>query len=103
MSKYITTDFFKIHSRITVDDEAYLQQCLDAAEDTLRCDLQIETLSFLAENGKLPASLTQALLMLAGTNYENREAEAPVQMYADPHYRHLIQPYIRYKGCAQDF
>lgn len=96
MSKYITTDFFRAHSRITADNEEYLQQCIDAAEDTLRCDLQRDSLEELEKDGNLPASLIQAVLMLAGTNYENRETEAPVQMSADPHYWHLIKSYIKY-------
>ena len=98
MSKYITTEFFKHHSRINADDDEYLDQCLDAAEDTLRQDLQVDGLTEVANSdGTLPASLRQGVLMLAGANYENRESESPVQMHADPHYWHLINRYIKYK------
>lgn len=99
MSSYVTIDFFKKHSRINSDDDEYLEQCIDAAEDTLRQDLQVDDLKdVLKDDGTLPAALKQGLLMLAGANYENREAESPVQLHADPHYWHLINRYIKYKS-----
>lgn len=103
MPKYVTVDFFRQHSRIdTEGEDEYLAQCIDAAEDTVARDLQVADLSALADSGgKIPASIKQAVLMLAGTNFENRENEAPVQMHADPHYWHLVRPYIQYKGAEE--
>lgn len=99
MPKYVTIDFFKTHSRIdATGEEEYLGQCIDAAEDTLARDLQVDDLKKLERaDGTFPPALKQAILMLAGTSYENRETEGPAQMHADPHYWHLIRTYIKYR------
>lgn len=99
MPTYVTIDFFRQHSRLdTTGEDEYLSQCIDAAEATLARDLQVDDLSTVCDgDGTLPAGLKQAVLMLAGTSYENRESEVPVQMRPDPHYWHLIRSYIHYK------
>lgn len=51
-----------------------------------------------AERGALPARLRQALLMLAGTMYENRESLSPVQLHGNPYFASIVNLAKKYKG-----
>ncbi len=100
MSKYITTSFFREHSRINSDDasEEYLEHTISAAEGLLARDLQRDSLEEVEQDGELPEPLKRAILMLAGAMYENRESESPVDLKPDPLYWHLIVSWIKYRG-----
>ncbi len=109
MSEYVTIDLLKEHSRIDYADcsDKYLEQLIDSAEDTLARHLQVTDLATgkapdgtaMVKDGKLNPALVQAVLMLAGSEYENRESENPVQLYMNPHFAMLTERWINYKGA----
>ena len=77
------------------DDDAYLQHLLDAAEQYV-CEATNRTSEELAElgGGKLPVTLQQAVLLIAGHWYNQREAVSGVQMAEVPYtLQALIKPY----------
>lgn len=77
------------------DDDAYLQHLLDAAEQYV-CKATNRTGEELAKlgGGKLPVTLQQAVLLIAGHWYNQREAVSGVQMAEVPYtLQALIKPY----------
>lgn len=77
------------------DDDAYLQHLLDAAEQYV-CEATNRTSEELAKlgGGKLPVTLQQAVLLIAGHWYNQREAVSGVQMAEVPYtLQALIKPY----------
>ena len=76
------------------EDDAYLAHSLDAAE-TYVCSATNRTSAELVQgDGKLPATLQQAVLMIAGHWYNQREAVSGVQMAEVPYtLQALIKPY----------
>lgn len=109
MSQYVNTDLLKEHSKIDYADcsDEYLEQLIDSAESVLCRRLQVSDLATgkapdgtpMVKEGRLDPSLVQALLMLAGTSYENRESENPIQLYMNPHFAMLIERWVNYKGA----
>ena len=77
------------------DDDQYLQHLLDAAEQyvskaTNRTSDELLELG----NGKLPAMILHAILLIAGHWYNQREAVSGVQMAEVPYtLQALIKPY----------
>lgn len=74
---------FKQHVRADdfADDDEYLQQCLDAAEDmvvraTHRTADELKAMN-TADATRLPAPITQAVLLVGGSLYDHREDDAP--------------------------
>lgn len=100
--RYITVDQAIHFSRLRYSsdlDREELGQMICAAEQTLAHDLQVGDLSEVAdEAGALPADLRQALLILTGDNYRERESLSAVQLYKSPHYWHLIHAHVNYLG-----
>lgn len=77
------------------DDDQYLQHLLDAAEQYV-CEATNRTKEELAElgGGELPVTLQQAVLLIAGHWYNQREAVSGVQMAEVPYtLQALIKPY----------
>lgn len=73
---------FKQHVRADdfADDDAYLQQCLDAAEQQVvnaTNRTMAELLAMGPDGQTLPAPLTQAVLLVGGSLYDHRENDAP--------------------------
>ena len=57
------------------DDDRYLCDLESVAEDAVRADLNLDSLEEIEdETGMLPASVIQAMLLLVGTLYANRES-----------------------------
>lgn len=94
-------DFALFKAHVCADDlsadDALLAEYLAAAtakvvQDTCRTEAEL-----LAEgDGKLPAPLKQAVLLLGGHWYNQREAVAGVQMHSVPlAYDALVRPYRR--------
>ena len=80
-------------------DKEEIAQFIDAAEQTLAADLQVDDLKELeTAPGALPADLRQALLILTGDNYRERESLSAAQLYKSPHYWHLIYAHVNYEG-----
>ena len=72
---YVTKELTKQHLQIDgdyTDDDEYLVLLIQAAEDAVSRHLDIP-LNHLIQNGVLPASIVQAILLLIGNFYANRE------------------------------
>jgi uncharacterized phage protein (predicted DNA packaging) len=79
------------------DDDQYLAHLLEAAEQYV-CKATNRTSAELVEmgDGELPIMLKQAVLMIAGHWYNQREAVSGVQMAEVPYtLQALIKPYRR--------
>ena len=78
------------------NDDSYLSHLLDAAEQYV-CDATNRTAEELVRLGggaKLPVTLQQAVLLIAGHWYNQREAVSGVQMSEVPYtMQALIKPY----------
>lgn len=77
------------------DDDQYLQHLLDAAEQYVNKSTN-RTSDELLElgDGKLPAMILHAILLIAGHWYNQREAVSGVQMAEVPYtLQALIKPY----------
>ena len=74
------------------DDDLYIADLITVAEDAVRRDLNLYSLKDIEDcNGMLPASVTQAMLLLIGTLYSNRESVSYGQAHPVPHsYEYLI-------------
>lgn len=80
-----------------IDDDQYLQHLLDTAEQYV-CTATNRTSEELMAlgGGKLPNMLQQAILLIAGHWYNQREAVSGVQMAEVPYtLQALIKPYRR--------
>lgn len=84
-----------VHADDFTDDDAYLQHLLGAAEQYV-CTATNRTKDELLEagGGDFPAMLQQAVLLIAGHWYNQREAVSGVQMAEVPYtMQALIKPY----------
>lgn len=74
------------------DDDRYLCDLETVAEDAVRRDLNLYSLKDIEDcTGMLPASVIQAMLLLIGTLYANRESVSYGQAHPVPHsYEYLI-------------
>lgn len=55
------------------DDDNYLMGLIDVAEDSVSKHLDIDLIELEDENRDLPPSIYQAIMMMVGTLYGNRE------------------------------
>ena len=80
---YLTIDDVKKHLYIDHDDDnRYIADLITVAEDAVKTDLNLDSLCEIEdETGMLPASVIQAMLLLIGTLYANRESVT----YGTPH------------------
>lgn len=72
---YLKLDDVKRHLIIDhCEDDMYLADLITVAEDAVRRDLNLYSLKEIEDcTGMLPASVIQAMLLLVGTLYANRE------------------------------
>ena len=85
-------------------DSALLERLLDAALQftVRRLGRSLEELTEMGE-GKLPAAIEQAVLMLAAYWYSTREAAASTQVRSVPlAYNSIIMSYQRLGPCEQE-
>lgn len=76
-------------------DDTILSHYLQSAEEMVIAETNRE-LAELAPEGKLPARLTQAILMLAAHWYNQREAVGGANLKAVPlAYDSLVRPFIK--------
>ena len=67
-------------------DDRYLADLITVAQDAVRRDLNVYSLKELEDcTGMLPACVTQAMLLLIGTLYANRESISFGSPRAVPH------------------
>lgn len=96
---YLSLELAKRHLNIeqafAADDEL-IEQYIATAELMVELDIHVE-LSSLEVDGKLPAPLVQAMLLLVGTYYVARETIAfGVIKQEIPAYDHLVSKYRNY-------
>ena len=90
---YLDLSTIKQHLNIDhCDDDRYLCDLETVAEDAVRRDLNLYSLKDIEDcNGMLPASVLQAMCLLIGTLYANRESVSYGQAHPVPHsYEYLI-------------
>lgn len=100
---YISLDDIKRHLIIDHnDDDQYLADLETVAEDAVRRDLNLYSLCEIEdETGMLPASVIQAMLLLIGTLYANRESISYGQAHPVPHsYQYLLDLTRNYTNKA---
>lgn len=103
---YVTLADLKAHLKVEVNtDDAYLTSLIDVAEATVGNDLG-KDLSYYADatTNKIPAPLYQAVMILCGDLYNNRESVAFATPSEVPRsYGYLIAPYKKYDVyCSTD-
>ena len=97
---YLTLNQVKKHLYIDHnDDDIMLADLITVAEDAVRADLNLDSLEEIEdETGMLPASVIQAMLLLVGTLYANRESVSYGSPVKVPHtYDWLISLYRCYE------
>lgn len=90
---YLSLDDVKRHLIIDhCDDDKYLADLITCAEDAVKTDLNLDSLCEIEdETGMLPASVLQAMLLLIGTLYANRESVTYGTPHTVPHsYEYLL-------------
>lgn len=71
---YISLDIAKQHLVVDVNiDDAYISELINVAEDVVTKSLNINSLSEIETGGLLPPAINQAILLLIGNFYANRE------------------------------
>jgi hypothetical protein len=80
MAQYLELSEVKAHLLVdSNDDDAYISQLMEVAERAVEVDLDIELTELVSREGSLPAPVKQAMMLLIGNLYANRE---PVAMGA---------------------
>jgi len=97
---YIDLDYAKKHLNIEPDfteDDEYILGLIDVAEQAVRVHVN-EDFDKLAENngGCLPSPLSQAMLLMIGNMYQNREPVGTKNAELPFNYRYLIDLYRNY-------
>lgn len=100
---YLTIADIKRHLIIDHnDDDQYLADLETVAEDAVKRDLNLYSLKEIEDaTGMLPAAVTQAMLLLIGTLYANRESVSYGTPSVVPHsYEYLLDLYRNYINRA---
>lgn len=95
---YITLELAKRHLNLEEDfhdDDLYIAQLIDAAEQSVRVHVN-DNLEGISEAGCLPAPLLQAMLLMVGNLYQNREPITNKAIELPYNYRYLIDLYRNY-------
>lgn len=93
---------FQIKKHLNIDedfhsDDEYLVELAQAAQNVVEVHLDRPLDSLENEEGYIPSSLTQAMLLLVGTWYANRESVSFAGTYVLPHsYDYIIALYKNY-------
>lgn len=84
------------------DDDLYLADLITVAEDAVKRDLNLFSLKDIEDcSGMLPPTVIQAMLLLIGTLYANRESVSYGNPTVVPHsYNYLIDLYRNYINKA---
>lgn len=99
---YIELDTAKKHLNIEpdfIEDDEYILGLIDMAEQAVRVHVN-EDFDILAENngGCLPAPLHQAMLLMIGNMYQNREPLGTKNLALPFNYQYLIDLYRNYEN-----
>ena len=97
--QYITTAELEKQCNIdnsTADEIKYLEDALDTSVTTIENKIQ-QKLADISPEGKLPAPLKSAALLLAANLYANREPTSHGTPQRIPYtLDYILQPYIKY-------
>ena len=93
--KTVTIEELRRQTNALPDDDDLLQIYGEAAEGKVLDDINREDFSSLTDaDGNVPAQISQAVRLLVGHWYRNREAETTVNMYKLPlGYESLLKKY----------
>ena len=82
---YTDLHTLKEHLRIDVDvEDNYLMQIIEAAENSVQNHIGVDLCEYVDNDGYLPPALQQAILIMAGNMYNNRESIAYTSSYSIP-------------------
>lgn len=99
---YLTLDLIKAHLNINADytaEDNYLEMLGNVVEEVVEAAIDDSYDRLIEIYGEFPAPLTQAMLLLLGTYYSNRESVAFAQNMSVKHsYDYLIDLYRNYNG-----
>lgn len=97
---YLTLDKIKKHLNIDSfykDDDDYITSLADVVENVVEKHID-NSLESLCEGGELPPPLLQAMLLLIGNYYNNRESVSSLTLKEVPlSYSYLLDLYKSYK------
>lgn len=98
----VSLELFKQHVRADdfADDDAYLRHLLEVAEEWVVRETNRSVEELKANNGgEFPLSLVQAVMMVAGHWYNQREGVSGVQMHEVPYsLKALVKPWTKLAG-----
>ncbi len=81
------------------DDDKYIVGLIEMAEQAVRTHVNEDLESIAEKNGGcIPAPLFQAMLLLIGTMYQNREVVGTRSVTLPFNYEYLIQLYQNYNN-----
>jgi hypothetical protein len=101
--QYLKLDLIKKHLNMDEsfhDDDSYLEALGDVVEEVTEKHIDVSLKKLTADNnGKIPTPLKQAMLLLLGTYYSNRENVAFASSAEIPlSYSYLLSLYQNYGG-----
>ena len=90
--------------RFFTDDDEYIMDLANVAETIVEKHIDCSLSEIAKDNGGcLPSPLIQAMLLMIGNLYENRESVAFAQSYEVPKsYDYLLSMYINYNKQYND-
>ena len=99
---YITLETAKQHLNLEPDynlDDEYIKTIIEVAEQAVEVHVNEDLKAIVEEKGELPKPLLQAMLLMIGNLYQNREMVAPMKVKELPfNYQYLIDLYKNYNN-----
>lgn len=82
------------------DDDEYISELISVAQDVVAEELCVKLVDLETPEGTLPAGVRQAIMLLVGNYYANREPVAfgTIVTKIPLSFNHLIGLYRNYKG-----
>ena len=98
----LTLDKVKQHLNLDKDfkdDDEYILGLMDVAEKAVRVHTNEDFHNIAEKNGEFPTPLLQAMLLMIGNLYQNRETSGTVKTAQLPYnYEYLINLYKNYNN-----
>ena len=99
---YITLELAKKHLNLEEDfhdDDEYIMMLIDASEEAVRVHVNEDLDSIAEKNGGcIPTPLFQAMLLMVGNLYQNREIVGTKTVALPFAYQYLIDLYRNYNN-----
>lgn len=97
---YITLEEAKRHLNIEpeyTEDDSYIKSLIEVAEQAVETHVNEDLKKIALNEGQIPKPLVQAMLLMVGNLYQNREIVAPTKTTNLPYnYEYLIDLYKNY-------